>query len=129
MFYLFNQNNSGGSYELPFENVIVEANSADEANALATTVGVDFDSDDYCDCCGEYWTRLDDDDKWAMFSTLDELLSKNKFQFTFSVDFAKVVSAQGIYTLSENPNNPRCKGTTTKKTQCGLSLADCKYHN
>jgi hypothetical protein len=57
-FYTFNQNNSGGFFEGP-EYLIVEANSATEANSIAQEYcdvyfnGVNDGID--CDCCGDRW--------------------------------------------------------------------------
>ena len=58
-FYTFRQNNSGGMFGLPAINVLVEADSANEANDIAELHGVYFD-DDYevdCECCGQRWYR------------------------------------------------------------------------
>lgn len=61
MFYTFNQNNSGGSFiedDRVAQYVIIEANSADAANALAEVYGLYFngcaDGRD-CSCCGDRW--------------------------------------------------------------------------
>lgn len=62
MFYEYSQNNSGGSFIMNDEVahfVIIEADSADEANGKAEEVGIYFD-DDYsmdCECCGTRWSR------------------------------------------------------------------------
>lgn len=61
MFFTFSQNNSGGSFVInknvaPY--VIVEADSADEANHIAEGLGIYFDgvADGYdCECCGDRW--------------------------------------------------------------------------
>lgn len=61
MFYTFYQNNSGGhdvENDDLTKNVIIEANSADEANAIATRLGIYFDGCSYgrdCNCCGDRW--------------------------------------------------------------------------
>lgn len=57
MFYMFDQNNSGGVYLKPALYVFIEANNADEANFKALDYiyfdgcrkGLD------CDCCGDRW--------------------------------------------------------------------------
>jgi len=62
-FYEFNQNNSGGSFHFDEEAgithfVIVEANNANQANALAEAIGIYFDGCNDgrdCDCCGDRW--------------------------------------------------------------------------
>jgi hypothetical protein len=60
MFYHYDQNNSGGSFVVNDNvtyNVIIEADSADEADERAKEIGIYFD-DDYdidCECCGTRW--------------------------------------------------------------------------
>jgi hypothetical protein len=62
MFYIYDQNNSGGGFIVDDEvtyNVIIEADSADEANRKAEEIGIYFD-DNYeydCSCCGTRWSR------------------------------------------------------------------------
>ncbi len=67
MFYTFNQNNSGGRFTYTptagiSHYVVIEADSADEANCRALDVGIYFDpyySID-CPCCGSRWSEVDD---------------------------------------------------------------------
>jgi hypothetical protein len=64
MFWNYRQNNSGGSFSFDKDrgisvNVIVEANSPDDADRRAESIGIYFD-DDYsidCECCGTRWHR------------------------------------------------------------------------
>ena len=68
MFFEFRQNNSGG-YWIGAKTVIIEADSAIEANEIATTAsespiyfnGVSLGRD--CECCGSRWYPLWEDDK------------------------------------------------------------------
>jgi hypothetical protein len=68
MFYTFHQNNSGGSFVInnnvaPY--VIVEADSAVEANQIAEELEIYFNgcSDGIdCECCGDRWWPVDEDD-------------------------------------------------------------------
>lgn len=63
-FFTFHQNNSGGSFFGP-EYVIIEADSADEANEIAMDHDVYFDGVHHgndCPCCGDRWYPVDDDD-------------------------------------------------------------------
>ena len=65
MFYLFDQNNSGGSFRRPAMCVFIEADNADEANDLAHEHGIYFEgcySGSDCPCCGDRWYRADDDE-------------------------------------------------------------------
>lgn len=65
-FYLFSQNNSGGSFDVDEKvchTVVIEAESADEANSLAKDIGVYFDGCYQgidCDCCGDRWYEVSD---------------------------------------------------------------------
>ncbi|WP_427050423.1 DUF7296 family protein [Paenibacillus sp. TC-CSREp1] len=67
MFYTFSQNNSGGFFDVDnrvCEYVIVEADSAQEANERAEGVGIYFngcDTGDDCECCGDRWYAQWDD--------------------------------------------------------------------
>jgi hypothetical protein len=64
MFFTFTQNNSGGFFDEDEEKgighyVIVEANSAEEANTRAESIGIYFNGCDDgldCDCCGDRWS-------------------------------------------------------------------------
>lgn len=60
MFYTYNQNNSGGSFEFDPERgistvVIVEADSETEADEQAEKIGLYFDGAGDCECCGDRW--------------------------------------------------------------------------
>ena len=55
MFYVYRQNNSGGSFRPPAINVIVEAPSAAEADTIAEGLGLYFDGAGDCPCCGDRW--------------------------------------------------------------------------
>ena len=69
MFYTFSQNNSGGSFDIDHmlaHFVIIEADTAEEANTIAESVGIYFNGCDEgmdCDCCGDRWySQWDDKD-------------------------------------------------------------------
>ncbi len=72
MYYDYRQNNSGGSFDIDDRvtvNVIIEANSAEEADAMAETKGLYFDGCDDgpdCSCCGDRWYRAWDGDGKAV---------------------------------------------------------------
>ncbi len=60
MFYVFNQNNSGGRHHYDDDKgistyVIVEADDAKEANYRAERIGLYFDGQGDCSCCGNRW--------------------------------------------------------------------------
>ncbi|MGW0929577.1 DUF7296 family protein [Streptomyces sp. NPDC002644] len=62
-FYTYNQNNSGGGFTVDYADgighfVIIEADSADDANEMAREIGLYFDgvsNDIDCECCGDRW--------------------------------------------------------------------------
>ena len=72
MFYVYRQNNSGGSFRPPAINVIVEASSAVEADSIAEGVGIYFDGrpGDCISCCGYRWDQASD--VWDRCGTLEE---------------------------------------------------------
>lgn len=61
MFYNYHQNNSGGSFVIDKDvsvNVIIEADSPEEADQKAKDIGIYFDGCDKgfdCPCCGDRW--------------------------------------------------------------------------
>jgi hypothetical protein len=63
MFFHFSQNNSGGSFVYDYKrglthHVVIEADSASQANHQAELIGIYFDGcakDRDCDCCGDRW--------------------------------------------------------------------------
>jgi hypothetical protein len=64
-FFTFNQNNSGGKFVedkdvAPY--VVIEAESAEEANTKAEEIGIYFEGVDAgsdCPCCGDRWYMAD----------------------------------------------------------------------
>lgn len=63
MFYMFNQNNSGGWFTVNdtlCHRVIIEADSKSEAVSIAEDLGCYWDGVDQgidCSCCGDRWGR------------------------------------------------------------------------
>ena len=70
MFYVYRQNNSGGSFRPPAVNVIVEAPSAVEADDIAEGLDIYFSGIGDCPCCGKRWRNAEED--WDRFDTLAE---------------------------------------------------------
>lgn len=70
MFYTFSQNNSGGGFDHDgargiAQYVVIEADSAEDANERANEIGLYFDgvdSGDDCDCCGDRWREARESD-------------------------------------------------------------------
>ena len=61
-FYTFRQNNSFGRFDYDAGrgisvNVIVEADSVDDANSRAERIGLYFDGSGDCQCCGNRWSE------------------------------------------------------------------------
>jgi len=72
MFYHFRQNNSFGEFQHDAEkgigvDVVIEAESADEANAKAEKIGLYFDHEYEidCSCCGTRWSEVSDEAWYA----------------------------------------------------------------
>lgn len=70
-FFTYDQNNSGGRFDVDdkggiAEAVIIEADSADEANDRAEGLGLYFNGTDDggpdCPCCGDRWYRVSESD-------------------------------------------------------------------
>ena len=63
MFYTYDQNNSGGFFKITKKikhYVIIEADSAKEADEKAESIGLYFDGvkkDIDCPCCGDRWHK------------------------------------------------------------------------
>ena len=70
MFYYFKQNNSGGSFSFDEDegithHVVIEADSASDANQDAKEIGIYFygcSTGQDCDCCGDRWYEVDEYD-------------------------------------------------------------------
>lgn len=71
MFYCFDQNNSGGSFDIDgnvAQFVIIEAESAAQANERAESIGIYFNGVDEghdCPCCGDRWYPVSGSDAEA----------------------------------------------------------------
>ena len=88
-FYTYIQNNSGGHFIIDDEvchYVIIEAESAKEANRLAEDVGIYFDYDYHrdCSCCGMRWYEQDnydgDDFPSVYGKSLNDITMTTKFE-------------------------------------------------
>ena len=60
MFYHYSQNNSGGSFDFDREkgithHVVIEAENASLADRRAESIGLYFDGEGDCPCCGDRW--------------------------------------------------------------------------
>ncbi|AKY03373.1 hypothetical protein AVT22_gp63 [Streptomyces phage Caliburn] len=65
-FFEYSQNNSGGSFDFDPDAgishiVIIEADTADAANRKAEEIGLYFDGEGDCSCCGDRWYEQWDD--------------------------------------------------------------------
>lgn len=88
-FYTFNQNNSGGSFHYDNQTgishyVVVEADTEDEAIDRAESIGLYFDGDGDCECCGSRWsTYIDPFDEPGAYESGEFVLgSKGVFEYT-----------------------------------------------
>ena len=65
-FFIYRQNNSGGSFIGPALIVGVTAPDAATADRLASEHGVYFDGAGDCDCCGTRWQEASDPGTFTM---------------------------------------------------------------
>ena len=87
-FYTYNQNNSGGSFEIDkkagiSEYVCIEAMNSDAANARAENIGLYFDgcyNNIDCDCCGDRWYRADESDGKEVPSLYGNSIEEHEIQ-------------------------------------------------
>lgn len=83
-FYEYRQNNSGGGFDYDEADgisvhVIVEADSAEAANARAKEIGLYFDGEGDCPCCGDRWYEAwNGDDVPSIYGTP---LEKHEFHY------------------------------------------------
>ncbi len=76
-FYTFRQNNNGGQWVGPIV-VCVEADGHDAAVAKAEGVGLYFDGEGDCPCCGERWSTYCEESPWpAQYGTPLKLLPED----------------------------------------------------
>lgn len=82
----FRQNNSGGIFRDPAINVWVEARDAEEANKRAASIGLYFDGDGDCSCCGNRWHEQWSDDRGE--DACPAVLSPNRSEDGYSTEDA-----------------------------------------
>ena len=86
MFYKFWQNNSGGNYDTDIDvglnhQVIIEADTKDEALEKAFNIGIYFDgvrAGRDCECCGDRWSSPSE---LSLQDLIDELGSSTSILF------------------------------------------------
>ena len=92
MFFTYNQNNSGGSFVFDERRgithyVIIEAADAREANYRAERIGLYFDGEGDCPCCGDRWYEAwSDDEGDAVPSIYGEPIQDFDFEFKWMGD-------------------------------------------
>jgi hypothetical protein len=111
-FFTFRQNNSGGSFDGPAVNVIIEAPDMETACkrtephfTLCGESGLyaEYDSCGCCPCCGHRWSKPWDDDG----ETPEELLTridKDGLKYPGGVSTA-LVKADGSITVGDSAEN------------------------
>lgn len=91
MYWQFHQNNSGGMFIVDEAagitvDVIIEADTPREANSIATSIGLYFDGDGDCSCCGNRWSEAydyDGDDVPSYYgSELDQQFGGHLYDWT-----------------------------------------------
>lgn len=115
MFYTFVQNNSGGVFidnEQVCHIVIIEADTADEANRLAETHGIYFHGIGDCPCCGDRWyEQWSDTDGTEQPSIYNE--DPQRYQCAWTVEgevYCRVYHKDGLkqeYRVFRNTPEPK----------------------
>lgn len=94
-FYEYRQNNSRGGFDFDADNgisvhVIIEADSADEANRKAEDIGLYFDGRGDCPCCGNRWyEQWDDQDADSVPSIYGTPIQDHDFEEGYSFKWIK----------------------------------------
>lgn len=85
-FYTYIQNKTGGVYshnENLAKNVIIEAEDAYTANTFAKELGIYFDGDGDCTCCGKRWTEFNITDAGTYYPEIDS----EEITYTYKPEF------------------------------------------
>lgn len=73
-FYTYIQNKTGGVYSYNpalAKHVILEANDAFTANIKAEELGIYFDGDGDCTCCGKRWHKYNETDAGTYYPEIE----------------------------------------------------------
>ena len=102
-FYEFNQNNSGGFFDVDSDvchRLFIEATNAEQANRIAQDLGVYFDGCDDgqdCSCCGDRWYECDESDS----IDLEKASISYKKEFATIADYAQLLADNWGYTTPD----------------------------
>lgn len=117
MFYLFDQNNSGGSFVVNDKlchRLFIEADSAEEAVSIAEGLGCYWDGVDIgrdCPCCGDRWHRSCEEVAIEKYSTDGYVVSVYDGIYTSTVD--EWYRRYGRYRIIDVPHFKTSKYSTT----------------
>jgi hypothetical protein len=110
MWYVYRQNNSGGSFQEPALFVLIEADSASDANTIAQSRALLYfdgvENAEDCECCGDRWYRLPTEQ--LGYTTLREFYTDylgshkyyNELALSDNIPTVKVFSADGTRATS-----------------------------
>lgn len=94
--YQYHQNNSGGYYVEPAQNVWVQGSDCSDIVRRFEALGFD---DSYCPCCGERWSHPYDDselsDEPEFYGEKLTELKEKPWQFDSEVPFGILIFADG----------------------------------
>lgn len=111
-YYHYDQNNSGGVFEVTefvAPNVIIEADSPEEAKQLAIDMGIYFDgcaSGEDCSCCGDRWYEADELETPYKLFNWREFSSDKEPETTKSIK--KFCQSLADNQNCHNPKEPAC---------------------
>ena len=79
-YYIYRQNNSGGSFSAPAIKVAIKAATPADADAIAIQNGIYFDPEFEidCDCCGNRWSEASE------YNKFDEVPPATEWEETFA---------------------------------------------
>lgn len=107
MWFEFDQNNSGGGFDVDDKlchRLFIEANGQNEANGIAQDLGVYFDGCDKgldCDCCGDRWYEGDEKKfpmEWTKskaFNTVEEYAQHLANEYGWTTPDARIFYKDG----------------------------------
>lgn len=89
-FFDYRQNNSGGGFNIDEDkgisvHVVIEADSAEEANSKAEAIGLYFGGHGDCQCCGDRWYAAYDDDGDPVPSIYGDPISDYDFEAGYGI--------------------------------------------
>lgn len=97
-FYLYHQNNSGGSWRKPAQAVWVEAETPENADVVALEHGIYFDGvqNGYdCECCGDRWQAASAYASELVPAMYDDVVTGGVLESQYPIESGLIIYADG----------------------------------